>query len=89
MTFDRTGQSGVVGSSLWGLIYLQLVEELWVGASVEYWHFSQGTRLLVWEKCGPLSHLEGLFDSDMFQLFLLWDMESYSPLTFSGFTKPS
>lgn len=42
VTFDRTGQSGVVGSSLWGLIYLQLVEELWVGASVGILAFLTG-----------------------------------------------
>lgn len=31
MIFDRTGQSGVVGSAPLGSICLQLVEKLWVG----------------------------------------------------------
>lgn len=58
VTFDRTGQSGVIGSSPLGLICLQLMEKLWVGdykcVSLGYWHFSQGKRLLVWESVGHI-----------------------------------
>lgn len=43
-------------------------------------------------KCGPLSHLESLFDSDIFLRFnsfsyVIWSL--IFPLLFSGFTKPS
>lgn len=48
-----------------------------MATSLGYWHFLQGKGLLFWES---VSHFSSAIDEK-------WAIDSYSPFTFSGFSK--
>lgn len=97
VTYGGTGQSWAVDLCLLGLICLQLVVEKHLGRWPLMYKFGilaflTGKATAGLGKCGPLSHLESLFDSGIFLSFnsFCYEIQSLSlPLLFLVLPNPS